>query len=62
MEQKRYYITYHVGLDQTGLRLESYYILARSRDDAYLYANPSLEMVFSYCFTCGISRDEVVIV
>lgn len=48
IKDKKYYIDY--VCDQLD-RLDSYYALMRSADDAILFANTDLDRVFAECFT-----------
>ncbi len=55
----KYYIDYICN--KVGGIIEAYYQLVRTKDEAILYANESLDNIFLHCFHEGISKDEIVI-
>lgn len=55
----KYYIDYICN--KVGSIIEAYYQLVRTKDEAILYANESLDNIFLHCFHEGISKDEIVI-
>jgi hypothetical protein len=59
MKDSRYYIDYiYDHVTESG---NYYYQLVRRSDDAILYANRKLDLVFAHCFKMGIINDEVTI-
>ena len=55
----KYYIDYICK--NVGGRIEAYHQLVRTKDEAILYANASLDNVFLHCFHAGINKSNVTI-
>lgn len=55
---KKYTIDY---IYDNPVGINFYHQLVRNSDNAILYANPTLDNVFLYCFHLGINKDEIII-
>lgn len=55
----KYYIDYICK--NAGGKIEAYHQLVRTKDEAILYANESLDNIFLHCFHAGINKSNVTI-